>query len=210
MYYWAQSFADALRKGLVRERLLQNSHRSSAHAVLFDGVVCVSGHEENADARKLKDELTGELRTCHTRHDDISEEQVQSPFVFGGNAQSVRAAGGCQNAVACAEQNFRGHPPHGRFILDQKYGFAAGAEVEHFLNDASISRLRNTRQERLEHASGADFAFRPDKSATLLHDSIDGRKAEPCSLPFFFRGEKGLENALTCLQVHANSCIPHQ
>src|SRR6266851_10320599 len=113
MYYWAQSFADALRKGLVRERLLQNSHRSSAEAVLCDGVVCVSGHEENADARKLKDELAGELRTCHTRHDNISEEQIQSPFVFGGNAQSVRAAGRRENAVACAEQNFRSHPPHG-------------------------------------------------------------------------------------------------
>src|ERR1700693_2123780 len=36
-----EGFADTLRKRLVRERLLQNSHRSFADAVLFDGVVRV-------------------------------------------------------------------------------------------------------------------------------------------------------------------------
>jgi hypothetical protein len=68
---WPKSFADAPRKSFGRERLPQNSHRSSADTALFNGSLRVSGHVDDPNAGKLKDESTCEFRTGHTGHDDV-------------------------------------------------------------------------------------------------------------------------------------------
>ncbi len=174
----------------MRKRLLQDSHRSPAHAMLLDGIIGVSRHVQGMYLRKQGKELTREFRTRHARHNDVREQQVQSPFVLGGNAQRVRTAGRRQDTVTRAEQNFRSHSPHSRIIFDQKYRLATRAEVERFLDHLRFNGPRNARQERLERAPCADFTFRPDIAAALLYNSVDRREPEPRSLPFFFRSEE--------------------
>src|SRR6266702_4758646 len=59
----------------------------------------------------------------------------------------------------------------------------------------------------LKRCAVARLTVDPDVAATLFHDAIDRRKAEPRALPRFLGGKEGLKDAGLCLFVHSASRV---
>jgi len=70
-----------------------------------------------------------------------------------------------------------------------------------------IGRLWNARQERVEGAPAARFAFNPDITAALLHNAVNGSETEASAFPRLLGCEKGFEDARTRFRVHSMSRI---
>jgi hypothetical protein len=88
-----EGFPDALRQAFMRERLLQNSHRSSADAVLFDGVVRVPLFGKRRSPKGSADSAADFLQNVERVGDqDGSDRGTQNDDQFRGLHQDLQIA----------------------------------------------------------------------------------------------------------------------
>jgi hypothetical protein len=82
-----------MRQAFLRERLLQNSHRSSADAVLFDGVVRVPLLVERRSPKGFADSTADFLQNVERVGDqDGSDRGAQNDDQFRGLHQNLQIA----------------------------------------------------------------------------------------------------------------------
>src|ERR1700730_2178079 len=166
-----ESITDVTHQRFVRKRLLQKARSLALKTVMASGVIGIAGHIENLNPGADRDDLSGEFRARHSRHDDVRQEHIQCTPVFRRNFQRLRTGFRDHYFVSSVAKNFHGHFSQCGIVLHEEYRFSTGTEIKHFLHDFWMSRPCNARQQSVESASLAGLAFHPDISSALFHNA---------------------------------------
>src|SRR5579864_1383785 len=94
------------------------------------------------------------------------------------------------------------------FILHQENCLCpCGWHMDYLEALVGIHTSIDTGKINLENAAFARFTVNPDKSVTLLHDSVDRRQTQPRTFSSFFGRIERFEDMNLSRGVHADACI---
>lgn len=80
----------------------------------------VTRDEDDPEFRTKFSEPKRKIRTLHSGHNDIGEEEVNGSLMPLGDLQRNSGAGSLQNRVARFRQNFRHQTPDARLVFSQQ------------------------------------------------------------------------------------------
>src|SRR5207247_501558 len=98
-----------------------------------------------------------------------------------------------------------------RLILDEQDRFASRGDGLLYFGKLFMRRhVVHAWQIDVEGGSFSQLAIDPDASFTLLHNSVDCRKAQARSFAKLLRGEEWLEDLFLRLAVHAAAVVRYR
>ena len=137
----------------------------------------------------------------------VGDHQVEAPGVGAEDLQRLQARGLAHYIIAQPLQKLAAHADHGDLVVDQQdaaLAWGQGCGGQRFGHLALPGR-----QHDLEGAAPARFAVERDVAAVILDDALDHGQAEPGTVALGLGGEKGLQDALPGLGVHAGAAVAH-
>src|SRR6185437_14864833 len=99
--------------------------RKKGVSAILQLIAGISGHVDDAQLRIAVEQFLGELRTVHTGHDDVGEQQVDSTVALIVNTERLDTAARFEDAVAPAFQKNPRDLSGGRLIFHYENGLAA-------------------------------------------------------------------------------------
>ncbi len=142
------------------------------HAVVHDGIVSVTRHEEHLHLRTMHCQALDELATAHLWHDHVGHHQMNRAGESLTKQQRLPGVLGVYHLVAILLQDIAGQYANLFFVFDEQDGLRPamhGRYRESFGND--LGRITRSRQIDLECRTSTKLAVEPDRSVALPHDA---------------------------------------
>ncbi len=172
-------------------------------------VVSVSGHVYDSQVRRqLKQSLSG-LRSPHSRHDDICDEQINLMALLADQVHGFFTAARLQDGIAAASQSTHDHVAKIVLVFYHHNGLGTRQPVRRKCIPFLLFAGSSGRQINLECRPASRLGIHADVAAALFYDSIHRRQSQSGAFAFFFGSEERLEHAGLRLRVHAAAGIGH-
>src|SRR5579872_586194 len=198
---------------LQRERFWQEHELLTLGKILGEGVVRITGDENDPCGKAPATQLGEHGRAVHLRHDHVRDNKVDLALGRFDDFQSFQAGIGFEHRIAPRSERARGEGAHGLLILDKKDRALPG-KISRWLRDLFfrrfVGRARNVaRQKDTKDRAAIRLAVDKHIAAGLLDDSVDHREPEAGAFADFLGREKGFENLIAHVARDAVAGILH-
>src|SRR5690606_37852719 len=108
-----------------REGLGEEGEGLARIEIALEGIVWITGHENDLDIRPLLPELIQHARPVHLGHDYVADDEIDLPADLLALLEPLRARRRLDHVVALTLQRADREAAHGLLILDEQHAPAA-------------------------------------------------------------------------------------